>query len=84
MHTHAEEAMEEGEIMRSPAKLVVEGCEHVMSEVLSHLQPAASCQLTPLQLSDGGSRGVEFAVGLQGGLEGWCQDLMKPEPDSVW
>ena len=52
-----------------------------MSEVLSRLHSAMSKHFTPLVPPSGG---LEFAVGLQGGLEGWCcQLLMTTELDSV-
>ena len=51
-----------------------------MGEVLSRLYSATSRHLTPSGPSSGG---LEFAVGLQGGLEGWCQLLMRTEVDSV-
>ena len=51
-----------------------------MSEVLSRLHSAVSQHFTPSVPSSGG---LEFAVGLQEGLEGWCQLLMTTELDSV-
>ena len=58
----------------------MEGCEHVMAEVLSQLYSATSRHLMPSGPSSGG---LEFAVGLQGQLEGWCQRLMTTEVDSL-
>ena len=82
----ADEAMEEGEIRVSPVRGVMEGCERVMGEVLSHLHTATQHHLTSsgANQSPGTRGGVELAVGLQNALREWCGLLMKPEKYLVW
>ena len=82
MHLILEESMEEGEIVHvSPVRGVVVGCEGVMAEVLAQLHTASQYHLSP---SGAAGKGVEFAVGLQSGVEEWCKWMMEPDPDTVW
>ena len=76
----SEECIEEGEIVReSGIDLVIDAVEQLISEVLARLH-AATCapHLTPAGASSkaGPGRGLEFAVGMQEGLEMWCSGML--------
>ncbi len=64
-HTHSEECIEEGEIVReSSVHYIIKCCGRVLEEIVSRLHTASSSpHLAPV----GGGRGrdLEFAVGLQ-------------------
>lgn len=84
----AEECIEEGEIVReSGVPLVITVVEKLLTEVLSRLH-AAAC--TPHVTPGGGppGRGLEFAVGMQEGMEVWCWRMLslqqQKEKDLVW
>ena len=89
--TLSEEAIEEGEIVReSPVQLVVDGCCGVMGEVLSRLHSSACVpHLTPGQ-GEGvvGGSDLELVVGLQSGVEEWCDRLLllcqQEDGDVIW
>jgi hypothetical protein len=79
-----EEAMEEGEIVRtSLVSVVQEGCGAVLGRLLHRLQAVAMSHLTP------GPRGLkpaggdqEFAVGLKCGLQDWSKLIFHPKTDT--
>lgn len=74
---NAEACIEEGEIVReSSLHDVLRGCRRVMSEVLSRLHAAACVpHLTPGGGKVGG-QDLELAMGLQEGMEAWCDRLL--------
>ena len=83
-----EECIEEGEIVyESSVLLVLSVVEKLLSEILSRLHAAACTpHLTPG--GGGAGAGLELAVGMQEGLEGWCQRLLElfqqEERDYIW
>ena len=82
----AEEAMEEGEIVRvSVMNVVQEACQAILSQLLQQLHTAALAHLTmgPHTAKGTGSE-AELAVSLQSGLSDWCLLLVQTDLDNRW
>lgn len=87
-----EASMEEGEIVKkSSVDLAINGCQRVMSAVLSHLHSAACTpHLTPMGAKVGvaGGCSLDFAIGMQEGLEVWSDSLLRllqqRQQNEVW